>query len=980
MQKWVQAILHRARAERAHVLDLGNCGLASFPEQVFDLPDLEVLVLGPRYYVPGKDAVVQSANHGPTNTIPELPDDLQHLPNLRSLSLADNPITTIEPLRHAHRLVQLDISSTRVSRIDCLAALPQLTHLSLGSYYATMPFVRAIQTMPHHFREGDGITKLFPPPVADLTVLAMLSGLVVLDLSLAAKPDLVRLLRDLKSLRDLDLTGVDLQELGDLPSARALERMILDLTAISDVSSIAHLAALKELSLAQCSLDRVDAIARLTNLDRLNLLGFVGDLRPLTTLPHLTELTLGHERLLDYTSMRQPNDGPAERATLELSPLTSLASLEALTLRCIRHVDIYPIALLPNLSRLVIDECGVDHVNALGAATGLTALTLEDSGIDDISVLQDLSLLKYLRLDRNPIADLSPLSHLNSLQDLSVRRTHALDLSPISGLLGLEHLDVSETPLADLSAITALHALTTLSFDQTKVTDISVVSLFDQLKTLSLRNTAVADIGPVASLQQLEVLNIHACPMVDLQPLAEIPHLRRVDAGYCKLSFYPRYLLSHPRLYSLSLAGNPITDCPPEIFGHQLSEDNLAAARAHFADLEHGQTEDRELKLLILGNGRVGKTSLLRRLVHGTFDPDEESTHGIRTETWDLAVDGAPVRLNIWDFGGQDIYFGTHALFQSSGTIFLIVWDAATEQAPFHEHGALRFENRPLSFWIEYVEHLRPGAQVVIIENKCDGRRSSPLPADPRGKTTLGFSARTGHGAGTLTEWLRDTCQAELGASRQIGVGRHAVKTTIRSLQLADDRRPPAERQHRLMAYDDFLALCAAQTGRVSSSSALLTYLCDSGVLFHRDDLFDRQIILDQRWALDAIYALFDRQHCYRQLLDRGGRFRRTDLHDLVWHDLLSVPEQRLILSFMASCALAFEGDTPPGEEPVYIAPRTAARAAPRRRYCRPARARPGRAGKCMVSLRAPLHPPGRHASIHGQRRPVPQAGARILA
>jgi hypothetical protein len=59
-----------------------------------------------------------------------------------------------------------------------------------------------------------------------------------------------------------------------------------------------------------------------------------------------------------------------------------------------------------------------------------------------------------------------------------------------------------------------------------------------------------------------------------------------------------------------------------------------------------------------------------------TFDEAVPSTHGIQVSSLPLTthVLDAPVTLKIWDFGGQDIYHGTHALFLKPRAVFSVVW------------------------------------------------------------------------------------------------------------------------------------------------------------------------------------------------------------------------------------------------------------------------------------------------------------------
>ena len=102
---------------------------------------------------------------------------------------------------------------------------------------------------------------------------------------------------------------------------------------------------------------------------------------------------------------------------------------------------------------------------------------------------------------------------------------------------------------------------------------------------------------------------------------------------------------------------------------------------------------------MVLGNGRVGKTQICWRLRDENYDAAVESTHGIIVSSSPLQQtdDGASLaQLQTWDFGGQDIYHGTHALFLKTRAVFLLVWASESENSGHHQHGGLLFRNRPL--------------------------------------------------------------------------------------------------------------------------------------------------------------------------------------------------------------------------------------------------------------------------------------------
>ena len=87
-------------------------------------------------------------------------------------------------------------------------------------------------------------------------------------------------------------------------------------------------------------------------------------------------------------------------------------------------------------------------------------------------------------------------------------------------------------------------------------------------------------------------------------------------------------------------------------------------------------------------------------------------------------------------------------------------------------------------------------------------------------------------------------------------------------------------------------------------------WLTQSGVLFYQEDTFNG-IILDQLWAIKAIYILFDREEMYYELLQaKQGKFTGQYLEDRrVWNEYDQF-EKELFISFMLSCEMIFETTT----------------------------------------------------------------------
>ncbi|XP_063340392.1 ras-related protein Rab-18a [Pelmatolapia mariae] len=60
------------------------------------------------------------------------------------------------------------------------------------------------------------------------------------------------------------------------------------------------------------------------------------------------------------------------------------------------------------------------------------------------------------------------------------------------------------------------------------------------------------------------------------------------------------------------------------------------------------------LKILIIGESGVGKSSLLLRFTEDTFDPEQSATIGVDFKVKTISVDGNKAKLAIWDTAGQE--------------------------------------------------------------------------------------------------------------------------------------------------------------------------------------------------------------------------------------------------------------------------------------------------------------------------------------
>jgi internalin A len=749
------------------------------------------------------------------------------------------------------------------------------------------------------------------------------------ELNLSGLLELTRLpseLERLTSLERLDLSWCfclnDLQPLTKLTRLQTLE--VADLI---DPSSLASLTSLQTLRSSYCALDDLSPLASLTSLQTLDIsscsrLG--GDLSPLADLSALKTLRLCE----------------CENLSGDLHPLEKLTELQTLHLgNCHQlRVDLSLLAKLTKLQTLCLSGY-FELMGDLSPLSNLTALqTLDLDGcyqLEDLSPLVNLTGLQMLRLwPCERLINLSPLGRLTALQKLTVFGAGELrDLSPLAGLTGLQSLSLSNcNEIQDLSLLAGLSELQTLDLSQClRISNLAPVNRLLALQTLRLTQCEpLQDLAPLAGLISLQKLDLSHCRQLrDLSPLAGLTALQTLSLSRCSglRQFAPLKPLL-PTLKNITLFACVFDDLPSEICGEKWDENVLNKVRAHYKDLKAGRRIDAEVKVLFLGNGGVGKTQLCRRLRDLEFDPSVPTTHGIQLRQTTAELDGfpEPVRLNLWDFGGQDIYHGSHALFLHGQAVFLMLWTPELERTSSYEENGVTLRHRPLSYWLDYIRNFAgKEASVLIVQSQCDTRDKRvlhpPAPVDDFPfHRFIEVSARTGLNLGTLKEHIRESVRDcfERRPPAPIGAGRLKVRDRLRQMLEEDQKRESAQRQHRLLERAQFERLCD-DLGGISDKEAMLDFLHHNGVVFYRAGLFGDRIVLDQNWALEAIYALFDRKKI-QPLLRGYGRFSRADLQALIWSDY-TPEEQKVFLGMMESCGICFKVRELSDGEWEYIAP-----------------------------------------------------------
>jgi small GTP-binding protein len=115
-------------------------------------------------------------------------------------------------------------------------------------------------------------------------------------------------------------------------------------------------------------------------------------------------------------------------------------------------------------------------------------------------------------------------------------------------------------------------------------------------------------------------------------------------------------------------------------------------------------------KIVVVGMACVGKSSLVQRLVQGTFNEDTTATCGADFYTYSCPVDNDSVRLQIWDTAGQERFRSISKSYFRNAAGAILVYDI-TSMASFDQ----------LAGWLNDLQSLcLPNAYILLVGNKAD--------------------------------------------------------------------------------------------------------------------------------------------------------------------------------------------------------------------------------------------------------------------
>ncbi|MBF0458663.1 MAG: TIR domain-containing protein [Nitrospirae bacterium] len=424
-----------------------------------------------------------------------------------------------------------------------------------------------------------------------------------------------------------------------------------------------------------------------------------------------------------------------------------------------------------------------------------------------------------LNLSNNQLKELPQvIGKLINLQGLYLRNNKLTELPQVIGqLINLHSLDLSNNQLTELpQAIGQLINLQTLYLNNNQLTELPQV------------------IGQLINLQSLSLFN---------NQLTEVPS---------------ELMLNLTKLGYLDVDVNPLVRPPIEI-----ASKGLDAIRKYWGQVKKA-AKLYEAKLLIVGQGGVGKTSILNRLISNKYIGEKaESTRGIQIKPLPLKIKDKPeLKLNVWDFGGQEIYHATHQFFLTKRSVYMLVWDAKQEE----DYGQLEH-------WLNTIKVFGEGSPVILVLNKYD-----EYPGD------IDLKDLENKFPGMIKGFFRVSCKTPKKGLNSFKELKAAIAQAANDLPHMGSVWPDSwikireqfEKDSRnCIDYSEFHNVCEDHKIDKEGETQLDGYLHDLGVFLHFKDnpALKDKIIIKPHWGTGAVYKVVSSW----DVLNRNGILEEDD-------------------------------------------------------------------------------------------------------
>lgn len=544
----------------------------------------------------------------------------------------------------------------------------------------------------------------------------------------------------------------------------------------------------------------------------------------------------------------------SKNSIVDITLIRSLSAIESLDLSFNKITDINPIENLTQLTFLNLSNNKIKFLSPLKELTRLQILNVDKNQINSIIVLANLKKLQVLNISRNSIQDLAPISNHSELLHLSLHKTKIKNVSKICTIENLLSLDIGGNLILDYNCLERLKNLTTLNLSFSRIKNYDFLNSIKELRSLNLIRNNLTDISFLYNLIQINHLALNSNKLKNLNHLANLKHLSLLNLSDNLITdITPLVPLLKQGLsitldsgrVGVSIGKNPISIPPLEIVkqGRQSILDWFYAIKK----------ELKEIKIILIGDPKSGKTSLLRRLKDDQFIENETQTDGINIEriefgnckTFEKQALLHELTGYFWDFGGQEIMHATHQFFLTKRSVYVLVLDARKDNSIANQ----------IKRWVKKITTTGGNSDIIVVANQAD--------------LNSGFGFQNEYELQKEFSEIKYFIKASCKTGENIDLIKESLEALIPHAELfktdIDERWMSIKEQLQVetktdyfLGEDRFKEICfeSKLEERIAQKNAI-SFLHDLGLVLHFDEVVDHEyFVLDPYWITYGVYQI----------------------------------------------------------------------------------------------------------------------------